>query len=90
MSRTVRNTFPPVAASARPVSGPIPAEQPVTMKTLSSSLPTRSSFWMIWRAVGRASPGPARLEDLCASVYLFGILAVVVKWLVRFIVLIVL
>lgn len=57
-----------MVARARPVSGPMPAEAPVTMKTLSASFPSRRSSLMTWRAVGRASPGPRRLACLWDSV----------------------
>ena len=66
-----------MAARARPVSGPIPALPPVTMKTLSGMAPMRPSSRIIWSAVGRASPGPPRFSFLWASVYLPGMVAVV-------------
>ena len=58
ISRTVQYVVAPVAAIARAVSTPIPEEQPVMRKVLSCSLPSRPSSFMIWRAVGRALPGP--------------------------------
>jgi len=37
--------------------------------TLSVIVPSRSLSLMIWRAVGRASPGPLRFSALCTSEY---------------------
>ena len=47
MLRTARKKRPPVAANARPVSGPMPEEAPVTMKTLSGIFPSSPSSLMI-------------------------------------------
>ena len=81
--RAVKKTFPPVAASARPVSTPMPDDAPVTMKTLSIILPSSPSSLMISNAVGRASPGPRSLAGSCASEYLPVIFTVAKKSLSR-------
>ena len=67
-SLTAAYTVAPVAERARAVSIPIPEEQPVMKATLPWSFPSRPSSWMIWRAVGRASPGP--LVEAWAAAYL--------------------
>lgn len=58
ISLTPRKSVAPVTANARAVSVPIPDEQPVIRMTLSESLPSRFSRWMMSRAVGLESPGP--------------------------------
>lgn len=51
-------------------------EVPVTRKTLSVIFPSRRSSVMIWRAVGRASPGPFWFSGLWDSAYLPGMVGV--------------
>lgn len=58
MLRTVPITWAPVAYMALKVSIPMPEETPVIRNTLSVRLLVRPSSSTIWRAVGRASPGP--------------------------------
>ncbi len=48
----------PVAASAFAVSAPMPLETPVIRATFPGRALRRSLSLTIWRAVGRASPGP--------------------------------
>ena len=66
-----------VVDRARAVSMPIPEEQPVMSMVFEVSFPVRFSSWIIWRAVGRASPGPWGFW--CAAKYFEGAMVVVVR-----------
>ena len=59
--RAVRKRVAPVAASARAVWTPMPEDVPVMTMTSPLSMPSASSSLTIWRAVGRALPGPSGL-----------------------------
>lgn len=54
----MRKSRAPVVFRAWAVEMPRPEEQPVMRITLPRRSLVRFSSWIIWRAVGRLSPGP--------------------------------
>lgn len=65
--RAARKSVAPVVARACAVVMPMPEEVPVIKMVLPLRALVMSLSWMIWRAVGRASPGP--LGSLWTSAY---------------------